>query len=267
VPYPLRLVLAAALLLAAGGCAHGARPSPPAAGRPGQPVGQAGGWTGIFADEFDGAALDPARWADQSTAESDDGHGNLPNHQLEWNQAGNCAVGGGHLAMTARREAFTAPGGTRYAWTSCLLSTAASFSLRYGYVEERAILPGQAGFWPAFWTWQPPGIDRQIETDVYELHTAHPRQLLLTQHSGSGGGCQARLRFDPAAGWHTYGAALEPSGTTWYVDGTPVCRTAAAPDGAATLVSNLAVDGHGAPAPTTTTAVKLVDYIRAWRRG
>ncbi|MEN3310649.1 MAG: hypothetical protein V7603_6851, partial [Micromonosporaceae bacterium] len=229
------------------------------------PAGQPAGWTLVFADEFEGSRLDTAKWADQSSAESDDGHGNLPNHQLEWNQAGNCVVSGGELAMVARREAVAAPSGARYAWTSCLLSTAASFAFRYGYVEERAILPWQAGFWPAFWTWQPPGIDRQIETDVYELHTANPRQLLLTQHSGTGGGCQWRPRFDPATGWHTYGAAIGPAGTAWYVDGARVCHTAATSDGASTLVSNLAVDGRGAPAASTSTAVKRVDYIRAWQ--
>jgi beta-glucanase (GH16 family) len=220
----------------------------------------------VFADEFAGGALDTAKWADQSTAESDDGHGNLPNRQLEWNQAGNCVVTGGQLAMTARRAAFVARSGARYAWTSCLLSTTSSFAFRYGFIEERAILPWQAGFWPAFWTWQPPGIDRQIETDVYELHTRDPRELLLTQHSGSGGGCQWRPGFDPTTGWHTYGAAIEPTGTTWYVDGTPVCRTAATSDGAATLVTNLAVDGNAPPARSTRTAVKLVDYVRAWQR-
>ena len=30
--------------------------------------------------------------------------------------------------------------------------------------------------------------------------------------------------------WHTYGVAIEPSGTVWYVDGIQVCHTAATAD-------------------------------------
>lgn len=245
------------------------RPAPPppaaapaAAGVPG-PVGRGGGWVLAFHDEFEGDRLGAA-WSDASSAEADGGHGNLGNRQLEWNQAANCQVGGGQLTMVARRQAVTSPSGTRYGWTSCLL-TSAGFALRYGYLEERAILPWQAGFWPAFWTWQVAGTDRQVETDVYELHTTDPRGLLLTQHSGDGGGCAWRLPFDPGTGWHVYGVEIAAAGTTWFVDGAPVCRTAATSDGDTNLIANLAVDGRDPPAAATTTAAARIDYIRAWR--
>jgi beta-glucanase (GH16 family) len=274
---PVTAVLALLVALAARAATQrsgpdagpGASPPPatpaPRGGAP-QPAGQPAGWTLIFRDEFEAAGVDPAHWSDESSAEADGGHGNPGNDQLEWNQAANCSVSGGELVLTARREEFTSPSGTRYGWTSCLLSTGASVAFRYGYIEERAILPHPAGFWPAFWTWQAPGLDRHIETDAYELHTTRPRELLLTQHSGEGGGCRWRPRFDPSAGWHTYGVAIEPGGTTWYVDGARICGTGATSTGTTSIILNLAVDGRDPPAAATATAAARVDYVRAWRR-
>jgi beta-glucanase (GH16 family) len=168
--------------------------------------------------------------------------------------------------MTARREAVTSAAGQHYAWTSCLISSAPSFAFQYGYIEERAILPAPNGFWPAFWTWQAPSVDRQVETDVYEQYSAGSRELQMTQHSGGRDGCRWRLPFDPSADWHTYGAAIEPSGTTWYVDGIQVCHTSATADGSTNIISNLAVYGERPPAGGTSSAVKRVDHIRAWIR-
>jgi beta-glucanase (GH16 family) len=235
-------------------------------GRPPLPAGQTDGWEMAFSDEFDGSTLDSRRWADQSGAEADHGRGNKGNKQLEWNQAANCAVGGGELTMTARREAVTSPSGERYGWTSCLISSTPSYGFQFGYVEERAILPRARGFWPALWTWQAPFVDRYIETDVYEFYSETRHRLDLTQHSGGKGNCKPALAFDPADGWHTYGAAIEPTGTTWYVDGVEVCRTPATSDGVTNIVSNLAVFAEVPPAEATNEAVKRVDYIRAWQR-
>jgi beta-glucanase (GH16 family) len=241
--------------------------SPPRVdGAPPGPTGQGDGWELVFSDEFEDGSLDLSRWADHSGAEADHGRGNYDNDQLEWNRADNCLVSGGELTMSARRQEVTSPSGTRYGWTSCLLSSAPSYAFQYGFIEERAVLPAQAGFWPAFWTWQAAGVDRHVETDVYEVYTADRGELHLTQHSAGQGSCQWRPRFDPAADWHTYAAAIEPSGTVWYVDGVEVCRTEATSDAMTNIVSNLAVHAKEPPAAQTTAAVKRVDYVRAWHR-
>jgi beta-glucanase (GH16 family) len=249
----------------AGDVPPAAHPAPPG-DQPPRPAGADGDWRLAFRDEFQGPALDRSQWTDSSSAEADGGHGNKDNEQLEWNQAANCTVSDGELVMTAKRQAFTSPSGAGYDWTSCLLSSAPSFAFRYGFIEERAILPAPKGFWPAFWTWQATGVDAHVETDVYEFHSADRHELLLTQHSGGEGSCRWRPRFDPAADWHTYGASVEPSGTVWYVDGAAVCRTAATSDGLTNVISNLAVHAADPPAADVTTAVKRVDYIRAWQR-
>jgi len=233
---------------------------------PPTPVGQDRGWRIVFGDEFDGPALDRSRWADTSSAEPDQGRGNLANQQLEWNQAANCQVGEGHLVMTARREKTTSPGGTSYDWTSCLITSTPSHTFQFGYLEERSILPAARGFWPAFWTWQAKGVDHHVETDVYEYYSDNKRRLYATQYSGAQGRCDWKPDFDPSADFHTYGVAIEPSGTTWYADGKQVCHTDAAVDAPANIISNLAVYAKIPPADSTTSAEKRVDYIRAWER-
>ncbi|MGA5300390.1 glycoside hydrolase family 16 protein [Nucisporomicrobium flavum] len=255
-------------LLTAAACTTPGRAEPRAsapAPAPALPDGQKGGWRPAFHDEFDGDRLDPSRWADHSSAEPDEGRGNLGNQQLEWNRAANCRVGGGELVMTARRETVTSPSsGQRYDWTSCLITSTPAYAFQYGYLEERAILPAARGFWPAFWTWQARGVDRHTETDAYEFYSDNHRRLYGTQFSGERGRCEWRPAFDPTAGWHTYGVAIEPSGTTWYADGRQVCHSDATSDAPTAIISNLAVYSRIPPEPATTSAVKRVDYIRAW---
>lgn len=273
-PYRIASVLLLLTLAACTSQTDAATTSPPpadagrAAGDPAPtPFGQAGGWKLAFSDEFDGDSLDSGRWADRSSAEPDAGRGNPGNQQLEWNQAANCRVADGELTMTAKREPVVSPaGGQHYDWTSCLITSRRSYTFQYGYIEERTILPSVPGFWPAFWTWPAGGADQQIETDVYEYYSDNHTRLYSTQYSGSQGRCDWRPPFDPSSGWHTYGAAIEPSGTTWYADGKQVCHTGATSAGATNIISNLAVYAKIPPAAGTSSAVKRVDYIRAWSR-
>jgi beta-glucanase (GH16 family) len=250
----------------APGAAGGAgAPGAPGRGQPpSQPAGQEDGWDLAFNDEFDGTSLDRSRWDDHSTAEADSGHGNPGNEQLEWNRAENCVVGGGELRMTARRGSFTSPGGESYDWTSCLITSTPSYAFRYGFIEERAILPSPKGFWPAFWTWQAARQRGHIETDVYEFYSDNHGRLYATQFSGERGDCEWKIPFDPSADWHTYAANIAPDGTTWYVDGKEICHTGATSAGQTNLISNLAVYEKIPPAAKTTEATKRVDYIRAW---
>ena len=240
-------------------------PAPTPGDPPTLPLGRHAGWKLTFSGEFEGTSLDMSRWLDRSSAEPDEGRGNPDNEQLEWNQAANCRVGGGQLMLTAKREQVTSPSsGQRYEWTSCLVTTRRADAFQYGYLEERSILPAPRGFWPAFWTWQAGGVDLHTETDVYEFYSDNHQRFYSTQHSGAQGRCDWRPSFDPTTGWHTYGVAIEPSGTTWYADGVQVCHTAATSDGKTNIISNLAVYAKIPPAESTSEATKRVDYIRAW---
>lgn len=272
----MKRLLPVAVVLALTACSapspQASMPPPPATAPPAAtaapplPVGQSGGWKLAFSDEFEGTSLDQRRWADHSSAEPDHGRGNPGNEQLEWNQAANCQVRDHELVMTARREKVTSPSGTAYGWTSCLITSSPSYTFRYGYIEERSVLPPARGFWPAFWTWQARGVDKHTETDVYEFYSDNHRRLYGTQFSGAGARCDIEPEFDPTSGWHVYGVAIEPTGTTWYVDGVEVCKSPATSDGQTDIVSNLAVYSKIPPEAATTSASKHVDYIRAWQR-
>ncbi|HUS26064.1 MAG TPA: glycoside hydrolase family 16 protein [Nevskiaceae bacterium] len=244
-------------------------PPPPSAAVPNGPTGT---WNLKFSDEFAGAAVDTKKWTDESSAEYDGGHGNikengeLNNQQLEYNRMANCTVTNGELSLTARRQAFTSPSGTKYTWTSCLLSSTPGYAFRYGYIEERSMLPANGGFWPAFWTWQAPGVNQWNETDVYEYFTDNHTRLYLSQHSGTGGSCDYVPPFDPSAGYHTYGADIQSTGTVFYIDGKKVCTASGSHQANTNIITNLSVYSQLAPPTSTTTAVKKVDYIRAWQR-
>jgi Glycosyl hydrolases family 16 len=230
------------------------------------PKGPTGSWTLKFGDEFNGSSVDWTKWSATSLAESDGGHGNPGNQQLEWNQAANLSVSNGALTITAKPDSITSPyTGRHYNWSSGLLSSEKSFSFQYGYIEERAQLPAAKGFWPAFWTFQAPGVDRWIETDVYEYYSDNPTRLYLSQHSGTGGSYVYTPPFNPASGFHTYGADVKPSGTDFYIDGIRVYSTPATSTGLTNVLTDLFVYSEIPPDPGVT-ATKKVDYIRVWQR-
>ena len=127
-------------------------------------------------------------------------------------------------------------------------------------------MPSPQGFWPAFWTFQPPGANYYVETDVYEFYSNNHFLMNLTQHGGTGGGCQNfNLGYDATLAYHTYGADIESTGTTWYFDGNKVCQTTSTSNNLGAVITNLAVYSTIPPASTTTTATKKVDYIRVWQ--
>ncbi len=237
-------------------------PSPPT-GAP-APLGVAGTWTYKFGDEFSGPIAWGTKWADSSSAEADNGHGNLGNQQLEWNHRNNCSTADGLLTITAKPDSITSPSGQHYNWSSCLLTSSPSYAFRYGYIEFRAQLPGPKGFWPAFWTWQAAGNNQWTETDVFEFYSDNHSRLYLTQHSGAGGGIAYDSPFDPTTGFHTYGADIRPDGTRFYVDGHLVYTAPGVSTGMTNIIIDNFVYSKIPPAPGTTGVMK-VDYVRAWQ--
>ena len=220
--------------------------------------------TSFFCDDFIGSSVSTSNWEDCNWSQSDACHGNkLTNNQLEWNRLDNCTVNSGNLNLNAKRGNYTSAAGYTYPWTSCLLATK-SLRLQYGYIEEKSVFPSAKGFWPAFWTYQPPGANYNVETDVYEYYSDNKSKLYLTQQQG-GGGCVLTLGFDPTSGFHTYGAYIAPSGTTWYIDGKQVCSTPNTSTNLAAVITNLAVFATIPPDSATNQATKQVDYIKVWQ--
>lgn len=205
-------------------------------------------WALVWADEFDGTALDPAHW---TLADDCFGGGNAE-RQCYTPDARNHAVADGVLTITARAEPHTGPALTadqrttpekRAArktgeFTSARLTTAGHAAWRYGKVQVRARLPQGQGTWPAIWM-LPEGWDYgrwalSGEIDIMEavnLGTPCPacaagveNRVLGTIHFG---GEPPRNRYigsdtplDGAIdGFHVYEIEWDETGIVWRVDG------------------------------------------------
>jgi beta-glucanase (GH16 family) len=152
-----------------------------------------------------------------------------------------------------------------------VVTTARSFSQRYGYFEMRARMPEGKGLWPAFWllpadgSWPP-------EIDVVEMLGHEPDTYYATvhyaekgAHKESGAGIK-RLKLTTQ---HvTFGLLWTADELVWYQDDVEV-RRAKNPgiDKPMYMLVNLAVGGKWPGAPDKTTrfpAQMRVDYVRAF---
>lgn len=96
----------------------------------------------VWADEFDGAGLDPSRWRLRT------GGGGWGNDELQDYSADNATVANGLLSIHAQ-QAVNAEGETTY--SSARIASLHAF--QYGRVEIRARVPTSQGpgLWPALW--------------------------------------------------------------------------------------------------------------------
>jgi beta-glucanase (GH16 family) len=256
-------------------------PATPAADASARP-----GWRLVWSDEFEGpagAAPDPGKW------QHDVGGGGWGNRELEFHTARreNSALDGqGHLAITARREAYM---GREY--TSARMNTAGKFEQAYGRFEARIQLPAGAGIWPAFWMlganiaqapWPACG-----EIDIMELSGREPAVSHGSLHGPgySGGNPLTRSYRLPdgatfPADFHLFAVEWEEGAIRFYVDEQLFqTRTPADLAGQAGktwvfdhpffLILNVAVGGTFPGPPDDSTPfpqTMLVDYVRVYAR-
>lgn len=173
--------------------------------------------------------------------------------------------------------------GGRY--TSGIITTQYSFAQEYGYFEARLKLPMGKGLWPAFWLLSADNV-RPPEIDILEAFTVpndkgDGGRMKVHYHSidkptsdpNAKGECKGwyDVGVDISAGFHNYGADVEPDGITFYFDGRPYQRCGPNPTvhGPLYILINLAVGGDwpGAPDGTNTwPADLLVKYVRVYGR-
>lgn len=223
---------------------------------PALPAAAADGWVMVWSDEFEGPAIDGARWG----FDVDCWGGGNDERQCYTRR--NAAIEDGRLVITARRERTTGPAlpenqrrhaampdaeATR-AFSSARLTTRGKAAWRYGRVEVRARLPQGQGTWPAIWmlpekdiygSWAASG-----EIDILEAVNlgvpcakcpgGRENTILGTLHFGgrwpdnrhSG----EEVPFPPVldGGFHTYAVEWFPDRIVWLVDGTPYAERKAA---------------------------------------
>lgn len=261
------------------------------------------GYSLVWSDEFNGAALDRTKWNYQ-TGTQDNYYGNYGpqywgNNELQYyTDGGNVAVKDGSLEITARRERM----GDRD-FTSARIVTRDLASWTFGYVEARMKLPKGNGMWPAFWMLpQPPdhssstneygGWAANGEIDIMEAKGRLMNKVDTTIHFGGSwpentySTNETTLSSDIDE-WHTYAIEWTADYLRWVVDGetafyldnnqwyTTSSSAPSAPfDKPFYILFNFAVGGSYDPAGTDamlaantfSSATMYVDYVRVFQK-
>lgn len=280
---PLRAA-ALALLAAAGaaGCDNSVEQAIP------DPTATPAGWSLVWADEFDGDALDDTKW----TLQIGDGCPALcgfGNNELQLYTADNHEVSGGTLKITARREVS----GTDATYTSTRMNTQGKAFWTYGRYEARIKLPVGQGIWPAFWMFFEEdtygGWAASGEIDIMEYLGDEPGEVFGTLHYGGPApanvfsGAPFQLSYDTFdADFYVFALEWEEGEIRWYVNNvlyqtqtSEDWYTTGSDDPAAPfdhdffLLLNVAVGGNlpGPPSASTPFPQTMeVDYVRVYER-
>ncbi len=194
-------------------------------------------WQLVWADEFEGNAVDPSKWDfdigngffDYKTHQWIPGWGN---EELQYytREPGNVSVANSLLTIRAIKQSLHGCG-----YTSARLKTrqqdgTALFAQAYGRFEFRAKVPWGKGLWPALWllpqddhygSWAASG-----EIDVLEIVGDRPHEVLSSTHFGSGFPARSLVTHvhplpggSTVADWHVYAVEWEPGVIRWRVDG------------------------------------------------
>jgi beta-glucanase (GH16 family) len=275
-----------------GGSAAGARVSRPPGPNCGAQIKKAPlqYWTCVFADDFNGSSLDPAKWTPIKTAQN--GISSGPACYVD--SPANIAVGGGSLTLTARREnaPFTCAsphGNFSTQYTSGQVATYGRFSQTYGRFAVRAKFPAStvAGLQSTLWLWpqNPTAYGAVGEVDFAEWYSLYPDRVIPYIHYGYGTATTNLLTgvnvpsnnecfVDNTADFHEYAVEWTPSTFTVSYDGRTCLVDNYQPDGVnpfrqpyfialsqALGVGTNAFDPATTPLPATTT----IDWVRAWK--
>lgn len=255
------------------------------AAEPEDPLAE-GNWVLQWEDEFDGSAIDNARWK----FETGTGQGGWGNNELEYytNRVENARVENGSLVITARKEAYAGS-----AYTSARLKTQDLKSFTYGRIEARIKLPYGQGIWPAFWmlgdSIATVGWPRCGEIDILEMvggetpqdASRGDRAAVGTVHWADSSGTHRYQGSSTASedgrladDYHVFSIVWDESSITWYMDGESYYRFDTASSGSAAfdqgffILLNLAVGGNwpGSPDASTEFPQRMyVDWVRYYR--
>jgi beta-glucanase (GH16 family) len=218
-------------------------------------------WELVWSDEFNGTAVDPAKWHVENAFL-------VKNNELQHYAPDDVSVAGGLVTLRSQQRSFM---GRNY--TSGLIDTQGRFQFRYGRVEGRMRIPRGQGIWPAFWMapadgrWPP-------EIDMMES-IGNPNTVYMTHHWGAS--CtQHTFAGNPFTGpdysqrFAVFAVEWFPDRIDWYIDG--VLRrttTTAIPNVPMFIILNTAVGGDWPGNPNATTVfpqVFEIDYVRVFKR-
>jgi beta-glucanase (GH16 family)/regulation of enolase protein 1 (concanavalin A-like superfamily) len=236
------------------------------------------GWTRVWADEFDGTALDSTKWIHW-----------LPGARRDAINTSNAvSVAGGVLTISTYTVA-----GVHY---TGMISTDTKFLPTYGYIEARIDFDSNPGMWSAFWM-QSPTMGNPLgdpETAGTEIDICEHRRV-----DGSGANIDGRVvgnihwdgyganhqsvGYDTGdvglgGGYHIYGLEWTPTAQRFYIDGVLrwtqttavsqrsefVILSSEVDDSSTNWAGNIPAGGYGSLA--TTTSKMKIDYVRIYKR-
>jgi beta-glucanase (GH16 family) len=181
-------------------------------------------------------------------------------------------------------------------YTSARMKSQGLFSILYGRVEARIMVPEAQGFWPAFWMlgnnivtdgWPACG-EADIQERINATTTPDWNQGSIHGTGFTGANLGTPYHFptgQTAADWHTYGMIWQPGQVQYYIDDPTNIYATYNPASLSSLsgavwpfdsgnaeffIVNLAVGGSWPGAPNNTTpfpSSTLVDYVRVYSDG
>ena len=180
------------------------------------------GWKLVGGDEFDGGAVNTAKWKPYYNTYGDG------NHELACLTPSNVTQGAGAVTITARKETKTCPSGSVREYTSGFLGSreTGTYYPMFGRFEMRAKVPHAQGLWPAFWLRHRNGAST-AEVDIMEyFHSQLPGKVTQTLHlDGVYNVSKRNTSFEAptvSPGWHTFAAEIAPDPTgvrfTFFLD-------------------------------------------------
>ncbi len=172
----------------------------------------------VWADEFDGDAVNTNNWAFET------GAGGWGNNELQnYTNGSNTEVKDGILTITALKVDDYKVAGS---YTSSRIITKGKHEFTYGKMEIRAQLPSGKGIWPAIWMlgndigtagWPACG-----EIDIMEYVGYMPNTIYATVHTpagyGSNGSGNSRALQSAEEDYHIYGLMWTEKEMIFYVD-------------------------------------------------
>jgi beta-glucanase (GH16 family) len=267
-------------------------PPPPPAGEPAPIAGQ--GYTKRFEDNFDGVALDTAKWSDHSfwrTAEP---------------APSGVAVSNGTVKIT---NSANTPGADCEQSRPCSVDIASGpewggspskYDFTYGYVEARMKFTGGRGSWPAFWlapvsqadwaNW--PNCPRRdaagnllgmnYELDILEGQGDEPTTFYGTQHRNTNSPCgmaddNSRHAITNVPGlydqFHVFAVKWTAQQVAWYVDDVQQGQATATWDTGHQrmyIILSMYVCGwdstNSCTSATPNNLITEVDWVRVWQQ-
>lgn len=231
-------------------------------------------WKLSFSDEFDGRAIDAAKWTSGLPWAGDDGSSRHHNPEYaSYMTDDNIVLRDGELHLLTKKQDVANPRGKVYHYTQAFIQTDGKFACTYGYIETRVKVPHDAGpgLWPAFWMlsrgWPP-------EDDIAEFWTGRP---LPHTHQGFAfrNRDERQVKWESAhedailPGFHTWGMEWGPGYKIFNRDGAVTLRVFGrhVPDVPMYLIFNSGVASKPPPTPATVFPnAFIVDYVRVFAR-